>query len=36
MFHGNPGIPIASHIIVKNTTSNSLDVRCQKNIMIPH
>ena len=30
---GNPGIPIASHIIVKNTTSNSLDVRCQKNII---
>lgn len=30
---GNPGIPIASYIIVKNTTSNSLDVRCQKNII---
>lgn len=30
---GNPGIPIASHIIVKNITSNSLDVRCQKNII---
>jgi len=30
---GNPGIPIASHIIVKNTTSTSLDVRCQKNII---
>ena len=27
---GNPGIPIASHIIVKNTTSASIDVRCQK------
>ncbi len=27
------GIPIASYIIVKNTTSNSLDVRCQKNII---
>ena len=31
--YGNPGIPIASYIIVKNTTSNSLDVRCQKNII---
>ena len=30
---GNPGIPIASHIIVKNVTSASLDVRCQKNII---
>ncbi len=30
---GNPGIPIASHIIVKNITSASLDVRCQKNII---
>ena len=30
---GNPGMPIASYIIVKNTTSNSLDVRCQKNII---
>jgi hypothetical protein len=30
---GNPGIPIASHIIVKNTTSASIDVRCQKNII---
>jgi hypothetical protein len=30
---GNPGIPIASYITVKNLTSNSLDVRCQKNII---
>ena len=30
---GNPAMPIASYIIVKNTTSNSLDVRCQKNII---
>tara|TARA_E500000081_G_scaffold83221_1_gene84503 strand:+ start:839 stop:1564 length:726 start_codon:yes stop_codon:yes gene_type:complete len=30
---GNPSIPIASYIIVKNITSNSLDVRCQKNII---
>ena len=30
---GNPGIPIASHIIVKNITSASIDVRCQKNII---
>ena len=30
---GNPAIPIASHIIVKNNTSASLDVRCQKNII---
>tara|TARA_B100000965_G_scaffold387426_1_gene390749 strand:- start:28 stop:747 length:720 start_codon:yes stop_codon:yes gene_type:complete len=31
--NGNPGMPIASYIIVKNITSNSLDVRCQKNII---
>ena len=31
--YGNPAMPIASHIIVKNITSNSLDVRCQKNII---
>ena len=30
---GNPAMPIASYIIVKNITSNSLDVRCQKNII---
>ena len=30
---GNPAMPIPSHIIVKNTTSDSLDVRCQKNII---
>ena len=30
---GNPSIPVASYIIVKNLTSNSLDVRCQKNII---
>ena len=30
---GNPAMPIASYIIVKNLTSNSLDVRCQKNII---
>ena len=31
--YGNPAMPLASHIIVKNITSNSLDVRCQKNII---
>ena len=31
--YGNPAMPIASYIIVKNITSNSLDVRCQKNII---
>lgn len=30
---GNPAMPIASYIIVKNITSNPLDVRCQKNII---
>ena len=30
---GNPAMPIASYIIVKNITSNSIDVRCQKNII---
>ena len=30
---GNPSIPVASYIIVKNNTTNSLDVRCQKNII---
>ena len=30
---GNPAMPIASYIIVKNITSNPIDVRCQKNII---
>lgn len=28
--YGNPGMPIASHIIVTNTTNSSLDILCQK------
>ena len=31
--YGNPGMPLASHIIVKNITSNSLDVMCEKIII---
>lgn len=28
--YGNPGMPIASHIIVTNKTNSSLDILCQK------
>ena len=31
--YGNPGMPLASHIIVKNITSISLDVMCEKIII---
>ena len=31
--YGNPGIPIASHIIVKNITSSAIDVMCEKIII---
>jgi|TARA_B110000259_G_scaffold35035_1_gene39136 hypothetical protein len=32
-FYGNPGIPVASHIIVKNLTTSSLEVMCKKIII---
>ena len=31
--YGNPGMPLTSHIIVKNITSSSLDVMCEKIII---
>jgi len=30
---GNPVFPVASYIVVKNLTSDSIDVQCQKNII---
>ena len=31
--YGNPSIPLASYIVVKNTTNSSLDIICKKNII---